>query len=103
MFVPDPNWREFGYFTANGASIKINMSGAWSCVIANQVIASGVKHFSTKIKRGTHILPAYVCEDELEQLNPIHNLESYNAYYAHDGTLRTRGIPRYSNRAINLN
>lgn len=99
-FVPDQDWREFGYFTVNGESIKINYSGAWTCVIASQVITSGIKHFSIKIKKGTHLLPGFVCQDEIKLLKPMHSVESYNVYYVLDGTTISKGTPRHSNRAI---
>jgi hypothetical protein len=84
-------------------SIKIKTSGAWTCVTANRVLENGVKHFSIKIKKGTQILPAYVCEDEVKLLGPTYQCESYNSYFCHDGTTRSKGIARHTSTKIGIN
>lgn len=37
-FIPDQEWREHAYFTVDGRSIKINMNGAWTCVVRKKLI-----------------------------------------------------------------
>lgn len=80
----------------------MDWTGAYSGLVGDKGVKEGVQHYKVKITKSLerHQLIGYISIEEKDKQKVWSDLVSRNLLYSEDGTTKTKGITRFSKRAI---